>query len=140
MRLVGRVSGEGRSPMAMAISSHALRRAQLRAVLCYFVAKDVAVGDAEVEVFEEVGDAGEEADALDAAGFGLIEEGADEEAAGSLALGFRADDDGADLGQVLAVDVECRAADELAGCRFDDGEGVDVGANFRRERWRRVPS
>ena len=36
------------------------------------------VDDAEVEVFEEGGDAGEEADALDAGGFGLIEEGANE--------------------------------------------------------------
>ena len=82
-------------------------------------------------MFEEIGDAGEETDALDAGGFGLIAEGADEEAAGPVALGFRADNDRTDLGQVLAVDVECRAADELAGCRFDDGEGVDVGANFR---------
>ncbi len=62
----------------------------------------------------------------------MIEEGADEKAAGSVAFGFRADDDGADLGQVLAVDVECSAADELAGGGFDDGEGVDVGADFRR--------
>jgi len=30
-------------------------------------------GDTEVEVFEEVGDACEETDALDAAGFGLIQ-------------------------------------------------------------------
>ncbi len=63
--------------------------------------------------------------------FGLIDEGADEEAAGSLSLGFRTDNDGTDLGEVLAIDMKRSAADELVGCRFDDGEGVDVGANFR---------
>ena len=40
----------------------------VNAVLRYFVAQGVTVGDAEVEVFEEGGDAGEETDALDAAG------------------------------------------------------------------------
>jgi hypothetical protein len=102
----------------------------LDAVLGYFVAEGVTISDSEVEVFEEGGDTGEETHALDAAGFGLIAEGADEEAAGSLSLGFRADNDRTDLGQELAVDVECSAADELPGCRFDDGEGVDVGANL----------
>jgi len=87
-------------------------------------------GDAEVEVLEESGDAGEETDALDAAGFGLIEEGVNEQAAGSVSLGFGMDHDGADLGEVLAVDVKSGTADELAGPGFDDGEGVDVGADF----------
>jgi hypothetical protein len=103
----------------------------LDAVLGYFVAEGVTVSDSEVEVFEEGGGTGEETEALDAAGFGLITEGADEEAAGSLSHGFRADNDGTDLGEVLTVDVECSAANELAGCRFDDGEGVDVGADLR---------
>ncbi len=87
-------------------------------------------GDAEVEVLEESGDAGEETDALDAAGFGLIEEGLHEQAAGSVSLGVRMDDDGTDLGEVLTIDVESGASDELAGAGFDDGEGVDVGADF----------
>jgi len=87
--------------------------------------------DAEVEVFEEGGDAGEEAHALDVGGFGLIEEGLDEEAASPVSFVVRADDDGADLGEVLAVDVERGTADELTGAVFDDGEGVDVRADFR---------
>jgi len=87
-------------------------------------------GDAEVEVLEETGDAGEETDALDAAGLGFIEEGVNEQAAGSVSLGVGMDDDGADLGEVLAVDVKSGTADELAGAGFDDGEGVDVGADF----------
>ena len=81
-------------------------------------------------MLEEGGDAGEETDALDAAGFGLIEEGADEQAAGSVSLGVGMDNDGADLGEVLAVDVKSGTADELAGAGFDDGEGVDVGGDF----------
>ena len=87
-------------------------------------------GDAEVEVLEESGDAGEETDAPDAAGLGLIEEGVNEQAAGSVSLGVGMDDDGADLGEVLAVDVKSGTADELAGAGFDDGEGVDVRADF----------
>ena len=116
--------------MAMAISSQALCRAQWIAILQHFVGQGVTFGDAEVEVLEESGDAGEETDALDSAGFGLIEEGVNEQAAGSVSLGFGMDDDGADLGEVLAVDVKSGTADELAGAGFDDGEGVDVGADF----------
>ena len=86
----------------------------MHAVFHYLVAQGAMVDDAEVEVIEEGGDAGEEADALDAAGFGLIEEGVDEEAAGPVSLGVRPDNDGADLGEVRAVDVECSTADELA--------------------------
>ena len=81
-------------------------------------------------MLEECGDAGEETDALNSAGFGLIEEGVDEQTAGSMSLGVGMDDDGADLGEVLAVDVKRGTADELAGAGFDDGEGVDVGADF----------
>ena len=103
----------------------------VRAVFLYFVVKGLMVGDAEVEVFEEGRDACEEADALDATGFGLIDEGVDEKAASSASLGVGIDDDRADLSEVLAVDVECRAADELSGAGFDDGEGVDVGADLR---------
>jgi hypothetical protein len=89
------------------------------------------VGDAEVEAFEESRDTSEEADALNAAGFGLIEEGLYEEAAGSVSFGVGMDDDGADFSEVLAVNVECGTADELARAGFDDGEGVDVLADIR---------
>jgi hypothetical protein len=85
----------------------------------------------EVEALEETGDTGEETDALDAGGFSLSEEGVNEQAAGSVSLGFGMDDDGADLGEVWAVDMKRGAADELAGAGFNDGEGVDVGADFR---------
>ena len=87
-------------------------------------------GDTEVEVFEESGDPGEEADARDAAGFSLIEQGADEQASGSVSLGLSANGDGADLSQMLAVDMESGAAEELAGVGFNDGEGVDVLADL----------
>lgn len=89
------------------------------------------LGGAEVEVFEEGRDAREEADALDAAGFGLIAESADEQASGSVSLGFRADGDGANLSKVLAVDVESRTADECVGVGFNNGEGVNVLADLR---------
>ena len=101
------------------------------AVLFHFVWQRLTFNDAEVKVLEEGGNASEEADALDAADFGLIEEGAHEQAAGSGFLGFGIDDDGADLGEVPAVDVECSATDELASAGFSDGEGMDVGADFR---------
>ena len=101
------------------------------AILQHFVGQGVTFGDAEVEVLEEGGDAGEEADALDAAGLGLIEEGVNEQAAGSASLGVGMDDDGADLGEVWAVDVERGTADELVGVGFDDSKGGDVGADLR---------
>ena len=71
--------------------------------------------DLEAEVFEEGWNASEEADALDAALLGLTQEGLDEEAACSVSCDVWADDDGAHLSEVWAVDVECRTADELAG-------------------------
>ena len=82
-------------------------------------------------MLEKGGDASEEADAPDALDFSLIEEGADEQAAGSGFLGFGIDDDGADLGEVLPVDMKCSAAEELARAGFNDGKGVDVFADFR---------
>ena len=87
--------------------------------------------EAEVETLEETGDAGEEADALDAARFGLIEKGMDQKAACSVPLDLGIDDYGADFGEVLAVDVKCRTAKELASAGFDDEEGLDVFADFR---------
>ena len=100
-------------------------------VLQHFVAEGLTFGDAEVEVLEEGGDAGEETDALDSAGFGLIEEGANQQTAGPLSLGVGMDDNGADLSEVLAVDVERGTADELVGVGFDDSKGGDVGADLR---------
>jgi hypothetical protein len=89
------------------------------------------VDGVEVEVLEEGGDAGEEADAVDSAGFGVIEEGSDEQASGSVSLGVRTDDDGANLGEMLAIDVECSATQESLGAVFDDGESADVLADLR---------
>ena len=103
----------------------------LEAVLQYFVGQRQTFGDAETEVLEEGWDASEETDALDTAGFGLIEEGVDEKAAGSVSLGVGMDDDGADLGEVRAIDVKSGTADELARAGFDDGEGVDVCTDLR---------
>ena len=87
--------------------------------------------DAKVEMFKEGGDASEEADALDVGSFGLIEEGLDEEAAGAFSFALGLDNDGPYLCEVLAVDVKCGTADELTGAAFDDGEGSDVGLDFR---------
>jgi hypothetical protein len=102
----------------------------VHAVFHHFVGQGLMVGGAEVEVFEEGWDAREEADALDAAGFGLVAKSADEQATSSASLGFRADGDGTDLGEVRAVDVESGAADELVGAGFNDGEGVDILADL----------
>jgi hypothetical protein len=102
----------------------------VQAVLQYLVAEGLTLGGVEAEVLEEGRDAGEEADALDAIGFGLMEQRLNEEATGSVSLDIRTDDDGSDLGEVLAVDMESSAAEELVGVGFDDGEGADVGADF----------
>ena len=88
-------------------------------------------GDMKVEVLEERGDAGEETDALDVACFGLLEKGADEQAAGSVSLVVGSDRDRTDFRQVGAVDVEGGTADELTRGGFDDGKGADVRADFR---------
>ncbi len=69
-------------------------------------------GDAEAEVFEEGWDASEEADALDAELVGLMKERAYEPAACAVACGSRTNGDGADFGEVWAVDVERSATDE----------------------------
>jgi hypothetical protein len=100
------------------------------AVFKDFVPERQALGDLEVKVLEEGGDTGKETNTLDAGGFGLVEDGSDEEAAGSVAFGIRTDGDGAHLGEVFAVYVEGSAAKELVGVGFDDGEGADVGADL----------
>src|ERR1700678_572953 len=103
----------------------------MRAIFRYFVAEDQTICDAEIEVFEEVRNASEETDALDALGLGLIEKGADEQSPGSVSRGVATDDDGACLSEVLAVDVKRGAAEELLRHGFDNGEGVDVRADLR---------
>ena len=102
----------------------------VEAVFEHLVGKSLTLGGAEVEVLEEVGDAGEEAKALDAARFGLAHELVDELATGTASFDIGTDDDGADLGEVRAIDVEGCTAEELMGVSFDDGEGADVGADF----------
>ena len=87
-------------------------------------------GDAEVEVFEEGWDASEEADALDASGFGLIEQCTYQKAPGSAPLHLGIDDDGANLGEVLAIDVERGTTNEIGGAVLNDGEGADVLADL----------
>ena len=82
----------------------------VEAVFEHLVAEGVAIVDAEVEVLEKIGDAGEEAEALDSARFGLAHEFVDELATGSASFDIGTDDDGADFGEVWAVDVECCAA------------------------------
>ena len=106
------------------------------AVFEHLVGESLTLGGAEVEVLEEVGDAGEEADAVDAARFGLAEELVDELATGSASFDVGTDDNGADLGEVWAVDVEGCAAEELMGVGFDDGEGAAPDA--RRAEGKRV--
>ena len=100
-------------------------------VLQHFVAEGLTFGDAEVEALEETRNTGEETDAPDAGGFSLSEEGVDEQAAGSVSLGFGMDHDGADLGEVWAVDMKRGTTDELVRGGFDDGEGADIRADFR---------
>ena len=96
------------------------------AVLVDLVGQGGAVDDAEAEVEEEVGDAGEEADGGDVLLFGFFEEGAEETAAGALALGFGFDDDGADLGEVRAVEVERSAAEEDSADSPATGDSATV--------------
>jgi hypothetical protein len=102
----------------------------VEAVFEHLVGKSLTLGGAEVEVLEEVGDAGEEAKALDAARFGLAHELVDELATGTASFDIGTDDDGADLGEVRAIDVEGCTAEELMGVSFDDGEGAYIGADF----------
>lgn len=100
------------------------------AVLVDLVGERGAVGDAEAEVEEEVGDAGEEADADDALVLGFFQKRAEELAAGTLAFGFGFDDDGADLGEVGAVEVQGSAAEKDASFGFGDLEVADVLADL----------
>jgi hypothetical protein len=105
------------------------------AVFVDLVGQGGAVDDAKAEVEKEVGDAGEEADGGDLLLFGLFEECTEETASGTLAFGFRLNDDGADFGEVGAVEVERSAAEEDTTCfsrdgGFGYGEVADVLADF----------
>ena len=106
------------------------------AVLVDFVGHGGAVGDAEAEVIEEVGDAGEEADAHDLVVFGFVDERfEDRRPPAPRPFGFGLDDDGADFGEVRAVEMEGAAAEEFGGVVADggavgDGEVADVFAEL----------
>ena len=102
----------------------------MEAVFEHLVAEGLAIVDAEVEVLEKIGDAGEEAEALYAACFGLTHELLNELTTGSASFDIGTDDDGADLGEVRAIDVEGCTTEELRGVGFNDGEGANVGADF----------
>ena len=96
------------------------------AVLVDLVGHGVAFGDAEAEVLEVVGDAGEEADGDDLVLVGFGDEGFEDGVAGAEAAAVFAHDDGADLGEVRAVEMERAAAEEVV---FEDaGLGVGDGA------------
>jgi hypothetical protein len=101
------------------------------AILLYFVANREAVGDVKVEVLEEGGYAGEEAETRDVLFAGLSKEGLDQKTAGAVAFDVGTDDDGADLSEMWAVDMKSGAAQEVAGVRFDDGEGGDALADLK---------
>jgi hypothetical protein len=107
------------------------------AVLVDLVGHGVAFGDAEAEVREVVGDAGEEADGKHLVLFRLGEQRFKDGVACAQAAAVFADDDGADLGQVRAVEMQSAAAQELglAGGVFrigaaGNGEIADVLADF----------
>ena len=123
--LLGGKFADGHGDLVACVAAGAVH-----AVLPHLVRQCAVFGGVEVEVLEEGWDSGEETDALDAAGCCLIENGLNEEATGSVAFDVWIDYDGADLGEVLAVDVHGGTADELAGVGFADGEGADVGADL----------
>ena len=106
------------------------------AVLVDFVGHGVAFSFAEAVVLEKCGDAGKEANTHDAVVFGLFDEVLEDTATGTETLGVWLCDDGADLGEVRAVEMKCAAADELGlgpavfGKFFGDGEVADVLAEF----------
>jgi hypothetical protein len=100
------------------------------AVLVDLVGQGSAIDDAEAEVEEEVGDAGEEADGGDFLFFGFFEEGAEKAATGALSFGFGFDDDGANLGEVGAVEMEGSAAEEDPRFGLGYGEVADILADL----------
>ena len=100
------------------------------AVLHDLVLEVLAVGDVQVETLEEGRDSRKEADALDSTGFCLIEESLDEQTACPFSHCVRVNGDGADLGEMAAVDMKGGTADELAGGSLDYGEGVNISGNL----------
>jgi len=62
--------------------------------------------------------------------FGFFNERAEDAAAGALAFGLGLDDDGADLREMRAVEMERAAAEEDAAIGFGDSEIADVFANL----------
>src|ERR1035441_2560638 len=101
------------------------------AVLEYLVGQFGLVFDgAESIAEEEVGNAREEADGLNAVLFSLFNQRGQYSAARTLALGFGLDDDGAHLAQMRPVKVQRAAAEEDAAIGFGDGEVADVFADL----------
>ncbi len=104
------------------------------AVLVDLVGHGVALGDAEAEVLEEAGDAGEEADGHDLVVGGFGDQGFEDGVARAETAGLGLDDDGADLGEVRAVEMQRAAADELVfafGVGYaGHGEVADVLADL----------
>ena len=104
------------------------------AVFVDFVGQGVAVGYAEAVVLEVAGDAREEADGHHLVLFGFFDEGFEDFVAGTEAAILGLDNDGADFGEVWAVEMERAAAEEVR-CAFGrgaggDGEVADVFADF----------
>jgi hypothetical protein len=102
----------------------------VNAVFEHLVAESESLGDVKVKVLEEGWDASEEADAWDAFGFSLAEDGLNEKTSGTVAFGLRVDGDGADLGEMLTVDVQSSAAEKLMRFCLHDDEGADVRADL----------
>ncbi len=98
----------------------------MNAILHDLVLKVLPVDDAQVESLEEGRDSRKEADALNSAGLCLIEESTDKEAACAFSHCVAVNCDRTDFGEMTAVDVQRRAAQELAGAGFGHGEGVNV--------------
>src|SRR5579864_1095584 len=95
------------------------------AVLVDFVGEMLALGDFETQVSKKSGRAGEEADAGDGMASRFLHQGIHKQAADAESFGLWSDGDGADFGEVRAVQVKGAAADD-AGVFFGDDEIADV--------------
>jgi hypothetical protein len=106
------------------------------AVFVDFVGKILALGYVEAEAAEEFRSSGEKADAADLVTLGLREDGFDKEASATGFLVFRLDGDGADFGEVRAVEVESAATNDFGEAvvilAFEDDEIADIFADFRK--------
>jgi hypothetical protein len=103
----------------------------VQTIFHYLVAQRLVFGNPETKVFEKSWNAREKTNASDAAFLGLMEEGSNEQAACSMSLDLRANNDRAHLGEMRAVHMKSGTADELIPVRLDDGKSPDIFANFR---------